>query len=108
MILEKINGSSLGNIWYIIDNKARKKINQQIVDVDEKLLRSPLPAYGSLYHLRDLGPYDDHVSLDTTATSIDCLVVGPTAQYEWHYKERTHLRRFMGPCEYHEVSVRLE
>lgn len=99
LLLEKIDGICLGNIWYIMDNKSRKRINQQIVDIEQKLLRCHLPASGSLYYLRDLLPGDEHVPLEQGLQSGHQLVIGPTAQYEWHYKERTDMRRFMGPCE---------
>lgn len=99
LLLEKIEGICLGNIWYIMDNKARKRINQQIVDIEQRLLRCHLPASGSLYYLHDLKPRDGHVPLDCNPRNGVQLVVGPTAQDEWHYKERTNLRGHMGPCE---------
>lgn len=101
LLLEKINGVCLGNIWYIIDNKARKKIMQQVVDIEEKMLRFSLPASGSIYYFKDLRPGDRHISFAQESAQNggpEELVIGPTAQYEWHYKERTFMKDHNGPC----------
>ncbi|KAF2228220.1 phosphotransferase family protein [Elsinoe ampelina] len=97
---EKIEGTHLGGVWYIIDNKARKKINRQIVDLEERLLRTRLPASGSLYYARDLSEGDRRIPVSNSAgenSTSDQLVVGPIAGYGWHYRLRGNLKAHLGP-----------
>ncbi|EFR05253.1 hypothetical protein MGYG_08264 [Nannizzia gypsea CBS 118893] len=72
LLLEKIDGSPLGDRWFTIGNKTRVKIMKQIVEVET---RPFLPEQ----------------------TTTDEIVVGPIAQYEWWYKERASLDVDRGP-----------
>lgn len=68
-----------------MDTKTRVKIIRQIVDIERRFIIIPFLASRSLYHHRDLN-YSQHV-----IPVSDEIVVSPTAQYEWWYKERAYL-----------------
>ncbi|KAL4929902.1 kinase-like protein [Aspergillus undulatus] len=72
-VLEKLDGRPLSDQWFTIDNKTRVKIMKQVVQVESRLMSARFPASGSLKH------------------DLDDIVVGPTAQHEWWYKERALL-----------------
>ncbi|OJD21352.1 hypothetical protein ACJ73_07308 [Blastomyces percursus] len=74
LLLEKLDGTPLGDQWFTMDTTTRVRMMRQIVDLEEKLLNIPLPASGNQ------------------------IVVGPTAQFEWWYRERALLNVDRGPC----------
>ncbi|KAI9040990.1 aminoglycoside phosphotransferase family protein [Aspergillus affinis] len=91
IVLERLRGKPLSNQWFSMDTKTRVKIMRQIVDVERRFMGIRFPASGSLYHRRDL-----ETSRHVIPVSDD-IVVGPTAQHEWWYQERTSLEIDRGP-----------
>ncbi|KAF9895001.1 hypothetical protein FE257_004625 [Aspergillus nanangensis] len=91
MLLEKLEGTPLSGQWFSMDTKARVKILRQIVDLERRFMSIHFPASGSLYHRRDLD------SSQRCIPVLDDIVVGPTAQHEWWYQERTSLEVDRGP-----------
>ena len=71
-----------------MDTKTRVKIMRQIVDIERRFINIHFPASGSLYHCRDL---DDSQHFVPVSDDND-IVVGPTAQHEWWYRERASKR----------------
>lgn len=99
LLLEKIEGKPLSEQWFSMDTKTQVKIMRQIVDIEKRFLDIQLPASGSLYYRKDLTESEDFVSVSGTPGMVDEIVVGPSAQYEWWYKERAALRGVdRGPC----------
>ncbi|KAM5441941.1 hypothetical protein MferCBS31731_003204 [Microsporum ferrugineum] len=96
LLLEKIDGEPLGDRWFTIGNKTRVKIMKQIVEAEARFMNIPLPASGSLYYRKDLGPSESSIPLSEQTTP-DEIVVGPIAQYEWWYQERSSLNVDRGP-----------
>ncbi|WEW59279.1 hypothetical protein PRK78_004748 [Emydomyces testavorans] len=97
LLLEKLDGTALGDKWFTMDNKARVKIMRQIVDVEKQFMSISLPASGSLYYRKDLEASEFAVPLLEQST-LDEIVVGPTAQFAWWYQERALLNVDRGPC----------
>ncbi|EFE29557.1 uncharacterized protein ARB_03549 [Trichophyton benhamiae CBS 112371] len=98
LLLEKINGSPLGDRWFTIGNKTRAEIMKQIVAVETRFMSITFPASGSLYYRKDLTSSEPNVLLPEQTTADD-IAVGPIAQYEWWYKERESLDVDRGPWE---------
>ncbi|KAI1908614.1 hypothetical protein LOZ12_004493 [Ophidiomyces ophidiicola] len=96
LLLEKLNGTPLGDQWFTMDNKTRVKIMRQIVNVEKQWMSIELPASGSLFYLKDLQPPDFAIPLSEQPTS-DQIVVGPTAQLQWWYEHRSSLTVNRGP-----------
>ncbi|KAJ5528906.1 hypothetical protein N7527_002299 [Penicillium freii] len=91
MLLERLEGTPLSDQWFSMDTKARVKIMRQIGNIERQFMSINFPASGSLYHRRDL-----HSSQHFIPVSDD-IVVGPTAQHEWWYRERASLEVDRGP-----------
>ncbi|OAL73138.1 hypothetical protein A7D00_2911 [Trichophyton violaceum] len=98
LLLEKIDGSPLGDRWFTIGNKTRAEIMKQIVAVETRFMSITFPASGSLYYRKDLTSSEPNVLLPEQTTADD-IAVGPIAQYEWWYKERASLNVDRGPWE---------
>lgn len=99
MLLEKLEGTPLSDQWFSMDTKTRVKVMRQIVDMERRFMSIQFPASGSLYHRRDL-----HSSQHSIPVSDD-IVVGPTAQHEWWYRERASLKVDRGPCKSSSTSA---
>lgn len=84
-----------------MDNKTRVKIMRQIIGLEKQFMTIPFPASGSLYYRRDLEESQPSIPLSDQSSLPpfdDQVVVGPTAQYEWWYRERALLDVDRGPC----------
>lgn len=100
LLLEKLDGVPLSDQWFSMDNKNRVKIMKQIVDIEKRFMTIVLPASGSIYYRKDLDSSQFAIPLpgQSEVPSSDQLVVGPTAQHAWWYKERALLAIDRGPC----------
>jgi aminoglycoside phosphotransferase (APT) family kinase protein len=94
ILLEKLEGTPLSDQWFSMDTKTRVKIMRQIVDVERRFMSIHFPASGSLYYRRDLDGSQHSIPVS------DDIVVGPTAQHEWWYRERASLDIDRGPCKF--------
>lgn len=54
IIMEKVPGRCLGEVWYALSSQERTRVLEEIVDQEAKLFSIPLPAYGSVYNTVDL------------------------------------------------------
>ncbi|RAK99051.1 aminoglycoside phosphotransferase family protein [Aspergillus ibericus CBS 121593] len=99
ILLEKLEGQPLSQVWFTMDNKARVKIMKQIVAAENKFMHIPIPASGSLYYRRDLEQTQFGITLpgQSDVSAPDQIVVGPTAQHAWWYEERKALEVDRGP-----------
>jgi hypothetical protein len=97
LLLEKLVGTPLSDQWFTMDNKTRVKVMRQIVDIETRLMSLSFPASGSLYYQKDLEKSESFIPMPT---SHDQIVVGPSAQFEWWYRERSFLENNRGPCKY--------
>ncbi|RAH46310.1 aminoglycoside phosphotransferase family protein [Aspergillus brunneoviolaceus CBS 621.78] len=91
ILLERFEGTPLSGQWYSMDTRTRVKIMRQIVDLERQFMSIRFPASGSLYHRRDLASSQRVIPVS------DDIVVGPTAQHEWWYRERASLDVDRGP-----------
>ncbi|KGO64142.1 Aminoglycoside phosphotransferase [Penicillium italicum] len=91
ILLERLEGTPLSDQWFSMDTKTRVKVMRQIVDIERLFMSIHLPASGSLYHRRDLDGSQHFIPVS------DDIVVGPTAQHEWWYRERASLKVDRGP-----------
>lgn len=100
IVLEKLEGKPLGEIWYSMKTKLWPGIMKQIVALESKFMNIPIPASGSLYYRRDLEQTQLNIPLpgQLNVPASDQIVVGPTAQYTWWYQERKLLEVDSGPC----------
>ena len=93
LLLERLQGTPLSDQWFSMDTKTRVKVMRQIIDLERRFMSIQFPASGSLYHRHDLDGSQHVIPVS------DDIVVGPTAQHEWWYRERVSLKADRGPCE---------
>ncbi|KAI9748388.1 MAG: hypothetical protein M4579_007239, partial [Chaenotheca gracillima] len=66
IIMEKVKGKELGESWFSMTSEERLKITSQIVKLETLLFSIKLPASGSIYYRRDLGPQVESVDIPGT------------------------------------------
>jgi len=96
LLLETVEGTPLSERWFTMDTMARVRVMRQIIKVEKQFLELELPASGSLYYHKDLTNSEHAIPVVSPAG--DHIVIGPTAQYEWWYRERASLSVDRGPC----------
>nr|POE99346.1 altered inheritance of mitochondria protein 9, mitochondrial [Quercus suber] len=97
ILLEKIKGTPLSEQWFSMETKVLAKVMKQIIDLEQKFMKISLPASGSLYFRSDLRSTERSVPLHESSIGHEEIVIGPTAQYSWWYRERAKLEVDRGP-----------
>ncbi|KAM5453108.1 hypothetical protein MaudCBS49596_002884 [Microsporum audouinii] len=97
ILMEKVNGTPIGDSWYTLSDKQRLKVLAGLVQLEAKLFAIQLPASGSLYYWRDLPPELQKVAVYLPRDSNlppGCpeICVGPDTSLKWWYAERSFLR----------------
>ncbi|KAI7211688.1 hypothetical protein KC333_g7551 [Hortaea werneckii] len=95
MVMEKVRGRCLAEIWYELSDKGRVKILGEIVDQEAKLFNIRLPAYGSIYNTSDLPDSIGYAKLEADAGK---FCVGPEASLEYWFGTRSQLETSRGPA----------
>ncbi len=98
ILMEKMEGTPLGHVWFSMSNKERLSIMKQIIGLEKLFFDLQLPASGSIYYQEDLRAGEKSVGIEGASLQGKPFVVGPTAQYEWWYQERKQLGADRGPC----------
>lgn len=95
IIMEKLDGTPLGNRWFSLTPKDQYKIMTQIVEWETRLMSLKFPASGSLYYLKDI-PSEKRTRLEDPSSMAFCI--GPIAHYSWWHDERGIMDIDRGPC----------
>jgi len=99
IILEKLPGRPIGDVWYDLSEKERLKVTLQLVQLEAKLFAIDLPACGSIYYSRDLPPDTQRIIIPWQVADHE-LCIGPDAALKWWFEERSLLDINRGPCKY--------
>ncbi|GLA41371.1 phosphotransferase enzyme [Aspergillus niger] len=94
LVMEKLDGTPLGNRWFSLTPKDQYKIMTQIVEWETRLMSLKFPASGSLYYLKDI-PSEKRTRLDDPNSMAFCI--GPIAHYSWWHDERGIMDIDRGP-----------
>lgn len=94
IIMEKLDGTPLGEIWHTMSPKDQLRIMEQIVEWETRFMSLKFPASGSLYYRKDVLsgegiPLSDHSDRD--------FCIGPIAHYSWWHEQRAALQTDRGP-----------
>ncbi|KAK5113444.1 hypothetical protein LTR85_010872 [Meristemomyces frigidus] len=103
IIMEKVRGKTLRDLWYGLSEKERIRVLSEIVAIEAKLFAMVLPAYGSVYYDRDLPNSVARLPI-VTAVSPAGFCMGPNASSRYWYEERSAMDLDRGP---HTTSARL-
>jgi hypothetical protein len=95
IIMEKMDGTPLGETWYSMTPKEQHKIMNQIVEWEKQLMSLEFPACGSIYYQKYL-PFEKTVPLPDQSDAKFCI--GPIAHCSWWHDERSLLTINRGPC----------
>lgn len=98
MIMEKVAGKQLGDVWYIMSEEERLKMILQVVEMETKLFSIQLPASGSIYYKHDLAAGTESINLPVPGGA-GSFCIGPDAHYTWWHNERSSLPVERKPCE---------
>ncbi|PWY83761.1 hypothetical protein BO94DRAFT_557614 [Aspergillus sclerotioniger CBS 115572] len=96
IIMEKLDGTPLGEIWYSMTQNERRSIMKQIIEWETRLTSLKFPAYGSLYYRKDL-PSEENVPLPKVNEQDAGFYMGPITHYKWWLGERSTLKIDRGP-----------
>ena len=101
IIMEKVAGKELEDIWYTMKMNERMSVMEKIVEIESQLFGLKFPASGSLY-FRD--SVDSSVKTVDIPSEIDHLgaqkfCIGPSTEFLWWYQRRDEVPVNRGPCE---------
>ena len=88
IIMEKMRGRSLGEVWFTLSEANRIKVISEVVAMEAKLFSIELPAYGSIFHATDIPPG----SLGVPIPSVCCeakLQIGPDTSLKHWFEGRS-------------------
>lgn len=104
MIMEKVKGKVLHDIWFDMTPQQTLKIVEQIVEMESLLFSIDFPANGSIYYKRDVPTEVETVEIPGTG-DLDGFCIGPEVRSRWWYKEREHLPLDRTPCKYIQMPI---
>lgn len=93
IIMEKLDGIPLGEVWYTMTPEEQYKVMRQVVELETKIMGLHLPAFGSIYYQRDL-------STERSVPLEDGFCIGPIAHWSWWNGGRSGLDIDRGPCKH--------
>ena len=99
ILMEKIKGKALGEIWFTLSQKDRIKVLSGIVEYEAKLFSLTFPACGSIYYDKDLPPEMGRVQCSSGSKG-DPLCIGPDASLKFWHETRSALEIARGPCKF--------
>lgn len=102
IIMERVDGESLGSRWLSLTTDEVKHVMAQIAEMEQRIISFQFPAYGSLYHERDL---NDESQI---ALQVEDFSIGPIAGRQFWHSERHRMKLDRGPCESSICSARTE
>jgi hypothetical protein len=103
ILMEKVKGKSLGDVWFTLSQRDRIKVLSGIVDHEAKLFSLNFPAFGSLYFEKDLPREMGKVPCQHE-TSNQRFCIGPDASLKFWHETRSALDIPRGPCKTHSIN----
>ncbi|KAI1831019.1 hypothetical protein DTO006G1_7914 [Penicillium roqueforti] len=90
ILMERVKGESLSSRWLSLTTDETKDIMTQIADMERKIFDFHFPAYGSLYHKKDLDG-------ETQIPIVEDFCIGPVSARQFWHGERSKLEIDRGP-----------
>ncbi|KAF2500404.1 kinase-like protein [Lophium mytilinum] len=91
IVMEKIDGDSLAEIWPTLDLKQQGQIIKQVVHLEKNLFSIQLPASGSIYFPDDLSSEEKAKAVALPGHGDKAFCMGPMAHYSWWDDQRSSL-----------------
>lgn len=93
ILMECVEGESLSSRWLSLTTDEVKDIMEQIADMERKIFDFHFPAYGSLYHKKDLDG-------ETQIPLVEDFCIGPVSARQFWHGERRRTEIDRGPCRF--------
>lgn len=93
ILMERVEGESLSSRWLSLTTDEVKDIMTQIADMERKIFDFHFPAYGSLYHKKDLDG-------ETQIPIVEDFCIGPVSARQFWHGERSETEIDRGPCRF--------
>jgi aminoglycoside phosphotransferase (APT) family kinase protein len=90
ILMERVEGESLSSRWLSLTTDEVKDIMIQIAEMERKIFDFRFPAYGSLYHKKDLD-WKPQIPI------VEDFVIGPVSSREFWHGERSKTEIDRGP-----------
>ncbi|KAE8371102.1 kinase-like domain-containing protein [Aspergillus bertholletiae] len=90
ILMKRVKGESLSSRRLSLTTDEVKDIMTQIADIERKILDFHLPAYGSLYHQKDLDG-------ETQVPIVEDFCIGPVSARQFWHGERSKMEIDRGP-----------
>lgn len=90
ILMERVEGESLSSRWLSLTTDEVKDIMIQIAEMERKIFDFRFPAYGSLYHKKDLD-WKHQIPI------VEDFVIGPVSSREFWHGERSKTEIDRGP-----------
>lgn len=94
ILMGKVKGKSLGDVWFTISQKERIKLLSGLVEHETRLFSISLPACGSIYYHKDLPPEMGRTQCQGGSSGD----IGPDASLKFWFETRSGLDTGRGPC----------
>lgn len=101
IIMQKVAGVPLSDIWWSLTGKQLLIIIEQLVQFQSKMFKTPLSSYGSLYFKTNLPLSQGSSSGQGTplgGTDYDDWCLGPVTDMAFWHDRREDLAIERGPC----------
>lgn len=95
ILMEKIPGRCLGDVWFDVSDKQRVRILGDIVDQEANLFKISFPAYGSIYYDADLPEHMSRTMMERQ------FCIGPDVSLRHWFEARSELDIRRGSGELH-------
>ncbi|KAJ5631942.1 hypothetical protein N7490_008281 [Penicillium lividum] len=90
ILMERVEGDSLSSRWLSLTTDEVKEIMTQIADMERTIFDFHFPAYGCLYHKKDL-------CRETQIPILEDYCIGPVSARQFWHGERSKLEIDRGP-----------
>ena len=91
ILMERVKGESLSSRWLSLTSDEIKDVMIQIADMERNIFEFQFPAYGSLYHKKDLDG-------ETQIPIVEDFCIGPVAARQFWHGKRSKTEVDRGPC----------
>ena len=91
ILMERVEGESLSSRWLSLTTEEVKEIMTQIANMERKIFDFHFPAYGCLFHKKDLGE-------ETQIPIVEDFCIGPVSARQFWHGERRKTEIDRGPC----------
>lgn len=101
IIMEKMRGETLSSLWKSLSQKQLVEVIKDLVGIEDRILSTSFPSYGSLYYKQDLeGKFQQFRPCDQNAEDLLSanFCIGPIVDRSFWANERGQMTLDRGPC----------